>query len=89
MSTTSITRKADRSRVADRPVYGTRKHRAEDLVSGDVVRNGHGRWDRIVAASPSSSKITEAKYVDVAFEVGGMIQLRTVDLVDVQIVKPS
>jgi hypothetical protein len=65
-------------------VYGTAKHRAEDLVPGDVIRNGYGKWDRVKRVASTSEH-----YVEVTFETGSSIPLRTVHLVDVQIVRPS
>lgn len=36
---------------AERPVWGTRKYRAEDIVPGDVVRNTFGKWARVKTAT--------------------------------------
>lgn len=79
----SLDERRREQRLASRPVYTTRKHRAEDLVTDDVARNRFGKWDVV-------SKVTPAdRYVNVHFEVGGEVLLRTVHLVDVQVVKPS
>lgn len=66
-----------------RPVWGTQKHRAEDLIPGDVVRNKYGKWDVVIQVSVG------AQYVDVTTELGGTQLVRTVHLLDVQVVKPS
>lgn len=82
-ASTSLDDRRREHTLASRPIYTTRKHRAEDLVAGDVARNRFGKWDVV-----TSVKTTE-RYVDVHFEVGGSVLLRTVHLVDVQVVKPS
>lgn len=69
-----------------RAVYGTRKHRAQDLVEGDVVRNRFGKWDVVTEVLSYDGS---PHYVNVMTEVGGAQMLRTVHLVDVQVVKPS
>ena len=69
----------------DRPVYTTRKYRAEDLGADDVCRNSYGKWDVVTDVKPTESKL----YVDVTFETGIVSQLRRVALVDVQAVRPS
>jgi len=69
----------------DRPVYGTRKHRAADLREGDVTRNRFGKWDEVSAVV----RHVDGLYTTVRTVVGGDQQHRTVQLVDVQVVKPS
>lgn len=69
--------------AATRPVYGTRKHRAEDLEAGDVIRNSYGKWARVTKARQHDL------YVTVEFDSGGALTVRDVQLVDVQVVKPS
>lgn len=69
---------------AERPVWGTRKHRAEDIVAGDVVRNTFGKWARVKSAT------TTDLYTSISFDVPGtVLHVRDVHLVDVQIAKPS
>lgn len=69
--------------LADRPVWRTQKHRGEDLIIGDVIRNRFGKWDVVTDVDPGD------RYVTVHTEVGGAMEVRTVALVDVQVVKPS
>lgn len=69
----------------DRPVWTTRKHRAEDLEKDDVTRNRFGKWDVVQAITHGK----DGRYVHVRMELGGEMTKRTVDLVDVQVVKPS
>lgn len=71
--------------MSERAVYGTRKHRAEDLEPGDVSRNRYGKWARVTGVNRGDEK----HYVDVLFDAGGVLTLRDVHLVDVQVVKPS
>jgi hypothetical protein len=71
--------------VSDRAVYGTRKHRAADLTAGDVTRNKYGKWDVVTDVKVPKG----ARYAHVVHEAGGETLLRTVALVDVQVVKPS
>lgn len=67
-----------------RPVWGTRKHRAEDVVKGDVVRNTFGKWARVKTAT------TSQLYTSITFDVPGAgLHCRDVHLIDVQIAKPS
>jgi hypothetical protein len=70
-----------------RPVYGTKQLRAEDVVPGDVTRNGFGKWDVVLTVAPT--KGSTKTYVDVTFETGKPLTLRTVQLVPIQVVKPS
>lgn len=70
-----------------RPVYGTKQLRAADLRPGDVTRNGFGKWDVVCAAKPTKSD--PRTYVDLTFETGKAMTLRTVQLVPIQVVKPS
>lgn len=70
-----------------RPVYGTKQLRAVDLRPGDVTRNGFGKWDVVSTVEPL--KGATKTYVHVTFEVGKELGLRTVQLVPVQVVKPS
>jgi hypothetical protein len=66
-----------------RPVYTTRKHRAEDLAPKDVTRNSFGKWARVTDVS------LDGLYVTVSFDSGTALVMRDVQLVDVQVVKPS
>ena len=70
--------------AAQRAVYSTRKHRAEDLQAGDVTRNRYGKWARITKVER-----TEGLYVYLHFDTGDPLLVRDVHLVDVQTVKPS
>lgn len=72
--------------ATDRAVYTTRKHRAADLLPGDVTRNRFGKWDVVEQVATLGD---DARYIEITFEVGGSILMRTVHLVDVQIPKPS
>lgn len=72
--------------AVDRPVYTTRKHRAGDLVPGDVSRDVFGKWDTVI----SVEKVTgTGNYVTIRHEHGGTLTARAVSLEDVQTVKPS
>lgn len=70
---------------ATRPTYGTQKHRASDLADGDVTRNSYGKWDVVTKVSTNE----DGRYVTVYFECGQSHQIRSVHLVDVQVVKNS
>lgn len=70
-----------------RPVYGTKQLRAVDLRSGDVTRNSFGKWDVVTCVSPTKSG--PKTYVDIKFETGKELALRTVQLVPIQVVRPS
>lgn len=67
-----------------RPVWGTKKVRACDLMIGDVTRNSFGKWDVVSRVGDG-----EGPYITIGFEVGGGVSMRTVHLVDIQVVKPS
>jgi hypothetical protein len=70
-----------------RPVYRTQKHRAQDLVEGDVIRNRYGKWDVVTEVHHDEDDL---RYTGITTECGNGIWLRrSVDLVDVQVVKPS
>ncbi len=70
-----------------RPVWTTKQLRAVDLRTDDVTRNGFGKWDVVMTVKPT--KGSASTYVDVAFDTGKALTLRTVQLVPVQVVKPS
>lgn len=83
--------------MSDRPVWTTKKIRAEDLVAyelredvveteGDVARDRFGKWDRVTELHFDGD---DQRYVGVDFECGGNLQVRRINLVDVQTVKPS
>jgi len=74
--------------IGDRPIYRTVDLRAEDLKKGDVTRNRFGKWDVVTSVKPYG-KGAKSLYVDVNFETGTDMQIRTVALVKLQVVKPS
>lgn len=71
--------------MSDRPVWRTQKIRAQDVRKDDVTRNRYGKWDVVVDRGRSSTP----GYTVVVHDKGGEFILRDVDLVDVQVVKPS
>jgi hypothetical protein len=73
--------------VDGRPVYATKQLRAADLRKEDVTRNGFGKWDVVTAVEPTKSGPNT--YVDITFETGKALTLRTVQLVPIQVVRPS
>lgn len=69
---------------ASRPVWGTRKYRAEDIETGDVVRNKYGKWARVTKAA------TAGLYTTFTFDAAATdVTVRDVHLVDVQVARPS
>lgn len=69
----------------DRTVWGTQKHRAGDLVKGDVIRDAYKKWNVV-----NELKVMDADYVSVRFQIpGSSLEVRKVALVDVQTAKPS
>lgn len=75
--------------IDERPIWRTVKIRAEDLREGDVTRNGFGKWDVVTSITGLDDVAAGALYISVHFEAGSTIGMRTVHLVDVQVVKPS
>lgn len=69
--------------VRQRAVYGTCKYRAGELAPGDVTRNSYGKWGVVTKV------VIDGLYASIHFDTGTAKVTRDVDLVDVQIVKPS
>lgn len=86
-----MSRSSAAARVAALPetraVWRTQKVRAEDLVEGDVARNRYGKWDIVREMHHDDDE--QEFYVRATFARGGDSTFVKVDLVDVQVVKPS
>ena len=71
--------------VGDRTIWCTVKIRALDIEVGDVIRNAFGKWDVVKSVNVHS----DGWYVTAGCEVGGGVTHRVVQLVDIQVAKPS